>query len=113
MPTRLMAAMAVSVSAYAVSRTRRASGYISRAWTRNWVPLIAGMRSSTRNSATAAPDQEPRPRAPPLLQFPGRLQRFRARARLDDAVIIAEMSAQIATDRVQHLGVVIDGEHHR
>src|SRR3954465_6557725 len=50
-----MAAIAASVSAYAVSRTRLASGTTVRASTRYSVPGIPGMRWSAISSATWSP----------------------------------------------------------
>jgi hypothetical protein len=42
--TTLMAWIAASVSAYAVSRTRRANGKMSMASSRNSMPFISGIR---------------------------------------------------------------------
>lgn len=50
-----MASIAASVSAYAVSSTRRAAGKMSIAASRNSTPVISGIRWSASSSATCSP----------------------------------------------------------
>ena len=46
-------------------------------------------------------------------QLGQQLQRLRARAGAEDAVALAEVTAQVARDRAQHSGLVIDGNDRR
>ena len=50
-----MARIAASVSAYAVSSTRLASGTTSIASSRNSTPVMPGMRWSASSTATSSP----------------------------------------------------------
>ena len=58
-------------------------------------------------------DEEERDRRAALLELAGRLERLAAGPDLDHPVVGAKMLAQVAFDRIQNLGVVVDGEDDR
>ena len=100
----LIALIATSVSAYAVSSTSLASGACRRACSRNSTPVISGMRWSDAISATG------RSRRANSAQH---VERLGARGGADDLVVGAVLAAQVARDRLRDRRVVVDRQDRR
>jgi hypothetical protein len=57
-------------------------------------------------------DEKERDVAAALLELLRRLERVPTRADLHDAIVGAEVLAEIAVDGIEDLGVIVDGENH-
>ena len=100
----MIARIAASMSEYAVSRTRRASGYTSRVRASTSPPSMPGIRWSLMTIASASPR---------LLSSLRGLERFRSGAGADDRVVLPVPRAQVASHRREHLRIVVDDEENR
>ena len=97
----MIAAIAASVSAYAVSSTRLASGTSLRA-----CDEVLGARHARH---PLVGDQQ-RDLVAARAQLAQQLERLGARGRPQDPVALAEAAAQVARDGGQHRGLVVDGD---